>query len=204
MVGRYTPQHCAWLSSVIDETRKIILSHRYTGPKACWHCMHSGLDAILRQPFGRLQHQALDAAAFDQMLLQHLVDVLLGRAAIPNAFGIDHQVGAQLAAVKTARVVDTHLLQPQVLGAGLHIVAQGLRPLVGATAARMAVGPPVGATEDVRFVIGLGIGGFGTLAHSRLTPSCRCWWRCWRAVTRTPAASAASVPCPASRRATRS
>src|SRR4051794_7462377 len=99
------------------------------------------------------------------MLLQHLVDVFLGRAAIPDAFGIDHQVRPQLAAVETGGAVYAHVLQPQRLGAGLHVVAQRLAVLLRAAAARMAGRAAVGAAEDVSFVVRLGITWLLTLAH---------------------------------------
>src|SRR5216684_2023392 len=101
------------------------------------------------------------------MRLQHLVDVFLGRAGIPDAFGIDEDAGPQLAAVEAAGAVDAHVLEAEVLGAAFHVVAQRLAALLRAAAARMAGRAPVGAAEDMGFVVGLGIGRFFTLAHYR-------------------------------------
>src|ERR1700741_2681819 len=113
--------------------------------------------AIRWQLVGGLQQQPLDAAALDQVCLQHLVDVFLGRAAVPDAFRINHQVRSQLAAVEAAGVVDAHVLQPEVLAAGLHVVAQRLAVLLRAAAARMAGRAAVGAEEDMSLVVWLGI-----------------------------------------------
>jgi len=51
---------------------------------------------------------------------------LLGGAGVPDAFGIDHHRGPELAAIETARRVDSHILQPQRLRLVLHVIAQRL------------------------------------------------------------------------------
>src|SRR6185437_9140753 len=107
----------------------------------------------------RLQHQSLDAAALDEVLLQDLVDIGGAAIAVPDAFGIDHHGGAELAAIETARGVDAHIGKPELLGAHLHVIAQLLAALLAAAAARMAGRPGIGAAEDVLAVEEPGIGG---------------------------------------------
>src|SRR5262249_1978465 len=112
-----------------------------------------------------------------------------------------HHRGAELAAVEAAGVVDAHLLQAERAGAVLHVVAQRLAALVGAAAARMAVGPFVGAAENLGVVVGAGVGRL--LAVAKCSLSCP-KTRCWSAAHRKPAGSAASARRPASRAAARS
>src|SRR5689334_13492652 len=133
---------------------------------------------------------------------QDLVDVFLVRDRIPDAFGIDDDGRPELTAVEATGIVDADFLQSQLPCPVLHIVAQLLAALVGAAATRVAGRPPVGAAEDVGFVVGLRIGRLLARTHNDIIPSCP--RRCWRAASRTPAGSAASARPPASRLAARS
>src|SRR5687767_15106494 len=94
---------------------------------------------------------------------------VLGRAhAVPHALGIDDHAGPELAAVEAARGVDADILQAQLLGARLHVVAQALGALALAAAARMALRPLVGAAEHMRPVEERRV--LGLTAHERLSP----------------------------------
>src|SRR5260370_16776422 len=65
------------------------------------------------------------------MLVQGLVKVLRAVIVIPDALGIDHHVGAELAPVEAARGVDPDVLDAESLCLLSHIGAQ-LLPTAGA------------------------------------------------------------------------
>src|SRR5262249_3979977 len=75
--------------------------------------------------------------------------------------------GPELAAVEATGIVDPHVLQAQLAGAALHVVAQRLAALFRAAAARVPGGTAVGAAEDVRFVVRLGVTGLFAVAHDQ-------------------------------------
>src|SRR5262249_57154712 len=106
-----------------------------------------------------------------------------------DALGIDHHRRSELAAIKAARGIDAHVLQSKRPCLVLHVVAQGFAALVRAAAARMAGRPLVGATEDMRLIVGRGVARLFAIAHFQATPSCRYRWRLRRAATRRPAAA---------------
>src|SRR5688572_5036649 len=122
---------------------------------------------VLRHLVFRLQHQAFHAFALDDVLLQDLFRVLDGAVGVPDLLGIDHHGGAELAAVEAQRLVDAHAIEAELLGAPLHVVAQPLRALLLAAAARMALRPLVHAAEHVRLVIGRGIARLLAVGHDR-------------------------------------
>src|SRR5688572_3115368 len=122
---------------------------------------------VLRHLVFRLQHQAFHAFALDDVLLQDLFRVLDGAVGVPDLLGIDHHGGAELAAVEAQRLVDAHAVEAELLGARLHVVAQPLRALLLAAAARMALRPLVHAAEHVRLVIGRGIARLLAVGHDR-------------------------------------
>src|SRR4051794_41979774 len=99
------------------------------------------------------------------MGLDDLVDVLRVLVAVPHALGVDDHVGAVLAAVEATRGVAADVLDTQLPRLLAHIPAQFLdaarfRGPRAAAAARMALGPRIGADEDVAGV-GKPAGGGG-------------------------------------------
>jgi len=118
---------------------------------------------LWRQLVG-MQHQPCDAAAFDQMRLQDLVDVLLRFVPVPHALRVDHHVRPILAAVETARGIPADAVDAQLPRLLARVTAQFLdTSAVGgagsAAAPRMALRPYIRAHEDVALVKELGIGG---------------------------------------------
>jgi hypothetical protein len=100
-----------------------------------------------------LQHQALDPLAALEVLLDDFLDVVLVLVGVPDRVGIDHHGRTQLAALHATGLGDGDVAEPRRLdapGDHFHEVAPAA---VGATAARMALGPLVAAAEDVGFVI---------------------------------------------------
>ena len=76
---------------------------------------------------------------------------------VPNALGIDHHVGPELAAVEAAGGVAADVLDAELPRLLARIAAQFLDPAGlcrpgGARAARMALGPGVGADEEMVLV----------------------------------------------------
>src|SRR6185312_2234405 len=113
--------------------------------------------AVARRPILEAQHEPRHAPAALHVVNQHLVDIRRRLAAVPDAFRIDHHGRPELAAIETARSVDADVVEPELLRACFHIVAQLLRALLLAAAARMSGGPFVRAAEYMDAVVGRGI-----------------------------------------------
>src|SRR5690606_5442024 len=118
---------------------------------------HTRSAAGLRRALLGHQHEARNATALDEMLLQNLVEILGRAIGVPNAFRIDHHGRAQLAAVEAARGIDANITESSLLRAGLEIVAQPFAALVAARSARMTRRTDVGAAENVARIKGLRI-----------------------------------------------
>jgi len=86
------------------------------------------------------------------VLADDFIDIFLGLAGVPDALGIDDDARSQLAAVEAARGIDARAFDALLLDALFHVVAQLLRALGGAGAARGGIRPPVGAAENVLLV----------------------------------------------------
>src|SRR5262245_31296848 len=103
--------------------------------------------AVARRPVFEAQHQPRHAPTALHMVNQDFIDVRRRLAAIPDAFGIDHHGRAEFAAIEAAGRVDAHVVESELLGARLHVVAQLLRALLLAASARMPGRTLVRATE---------------------------------------------------------
>jgi hypothetical protein len=91
--------------------------------------------------------------------LQDLVDVPGILVVVPDTFWVDHHVGAELAAVETARGVAANVLDAHLTRLLAHIAAQLLAASGAAAAAWVAFGAYVGAQEDVALVEQRRVGG---------------------------------------------
>src|SRR5690349_12663058 len=88
------------------------------------------------------------------MNFEDLVDIGLRLEAVPDALRIDHHIGAELAAVETARGVEADVLDAELAGLLAGIAAQlvetaGRVGACHAAAARVPFGPHVVAHEDM-------------------------------------------------------
>ena len=95
-----------------------------------------------------------------------------------------------LAAVQAAGLVHPHLLEAQFLRPHLHVVAHFFRALGGATAALVAVRPPVAADEHMRLV-NTAADRPPSVAHSRLSLAAGRPYLIGTALTRSPMAEPA-------------
>src|SRR5712664_4040842 len=90
-----------------------------------------------------------------EVLLDNLVDVGPVDVGVPDRVGIDHDAGALLAAIETARLVDAHASRPgeaELLDAVLRVVADLRGTLV--VAAHTPAVALVAAEENMPSVIG--------------------------------------------------
>src|ERR1051326_2835919 len=112
----------------------------------------------------RRQHQPVDPATLLEVGFDDLVDIRLVLVTVPDALGVDHHVGAVLAAVEATGGIEANVLHAELPRFLTRIAAQLVKTAGGlgarhAAAARMALGPHVVAHEDVTLVEQLRIVG---------------------------------------------
>src|SRR4051812_9392753 len=78
-------------------------------------CGLEARDPIFGELVLRLEHQALNALALDEVTLQNLFGIFDRMVGVPDALGIDHHRGPELAAVETAGLVDPHVVEAELL-----------------------------------------------------------------------------------------
>src|SRR5882672_11146757 len=129
-----------------------------------------GSAAVARRPVFQAQHQPRHASAALHVVNQDFVDIGRRLAAVPDTFGIDHHGRPEFAAVETTGLIDADIMEAELLRARLHIIAQLLRALLLAAAARMPGRTLVHAEEDMDAIVGRGIvlTAIWRLAHDAL------------------------------------